>query len=202
MPDNYTQLKERFINARARRAVLTTERDQLQSKIETLQTRHQAARTAQAVIQQVAERTQQQLQYNISSIVTTALAAVFDDPEQFKIKFVQRRGRTECDILFVKGEQEMDPIGFTGGGVLDVTCFALRVAFLCLRPDTRRVLFLDEPFRNLHGQQEQERCSAMVKMMSDRLGIQINMISDVETINSVADKVFTCSLNNGITVVT
>ena len=36
--------------------------------------------TAQVIIQKVAQQTQQELEYHISDIVSTALAAVFDDP--------------------------------------------------------------------------------------------------------------------------
>lgn len=201
MPDfvSYTILKDSFIQERARRQVLRDQARRLQDDCDTTDQQLVAARAAQAVIRAVAMATQQQLERNISNIVTTALGAVFDNPEQFKISFVQRRGRTECDILFARGDQEYDPIGYTGGGVLDITCFALRVAFLCLRHNIRRVLWLDEPFRNLHGITEQERCSAMVKMISQRLGIQINMVSDVDAVNRNADRVFTCTLVNGIT---
>lgn len=196
---DYSTLREQFINARARRSVFTEQRNGLVNSTITLNQKLMAARRAQTVIQTVAERIQHQLEYGISKIVSDALSAVFDDPEEFRVRFIQRRGRTECDMFFVKNGQEMDVLGSVGGGVLDIVCFALRIAFLFLRHDIRRVLVLDEPFRNLHGQSEQERCSAMVKMMSTRLGIQIIMVSDIELINSAADRVFTCRLVDNVT---
>jgi hypothetical protein len=97
-------------------------------------------------------------------------------------------------------EKNLNPIGFTGGGVLDITCFALRIAFWSLRKN-RNTIVIDEPFRNLHGVKELEKCSDMVKMLSDKLGLQFLMVSDVELVNKAADRIFNVDLVNGVSVV-
>lgn len=118
----------------------TKERDSLQARVRDL---HEAATLAQAVAQKV----QSQAHEKIAEIVTKCLA-IFDEPYEFKIRFSRSRGRTEAKLLFERDGLEMDPLHASGGGVVDVAAFALRVACLVLRrPVLRRVLFLDEPFR-------------------------------------------------------
>lgn len=189
------QYKEQFQKLRGRQEFLEkelTEKLQLEDK---LMHKLMVAEKARKFLLEVAERIQSRLEYRISYIVTTKLAAVFDKPEEFLVKFVQRRDQTECDLMFVKGGRKMDPLGFTGGGVLDVTCAGLRLTFLTLSSN-RRVMISDEPYRNLHGVPEQVRCSEITKMLSSKLGYQIIMVSDVQEINSSASKVFTVELGS------
>lgn len=194
------EYREKFDSLRFRRDQLSKELEELKLKESVLRERTIAIEKVKAYIQFKAEEAQRFLEVHISRLVSTALSAVFDDPEEFLVKFIQKNGRTACELSFMKNGREMDPIGFTGGGVLDITCFALRVAFLRLKK-TRNVLILDEPFRNLHGKKEQERCSEMVKMLCRELGMQILMVSDVEEVNSAADKIFYCKLVDGTTQV-
>jgi len=192
--------REKYISLRAEESILQRDVEALKVKGNTLEDRSLRLEKMRVLIQAVAEQTQKNLEFRISKLVTTALSAVFDDPEEFLVKFVKRRGKTECDLLFIKNGREMNPIGFTGGGVLDITCFALRIAFWSLKKN-RDTILIDEPFRNLHGIKEQERCSEMVKMLSDELGIQFLMVSDVDLVNKAADKVFNVDLIDGVSVV-
>lgn len=145
---------------------------------------------AQAVIQIVSKRTQEELEYHISELVSLALNAVFPDPYELKLKFEVRRGKTEADLLFSRGGEIMDPLTASGGGPVDVASFALRVALWSLRrPRTRAVLVLDEPFRFL-SRDLQPKASLMLSEISKRLGLQIIMISHSPDLIESADKVF------------
>jgi len=151
---------------------------------------------AQRIVQFVAKEVQKDLEYHISNIVSMALFAVFPDPYDFEIEFVERRGKTECDIFFVKDKERMDPVLSSGGGPLDVASFALRCAFWSLKK-TRPMIILDEPFRFV-SVSFQEQCADMLKTISKKLGIQIVMISHLPKIISSADKIFDVSQVNGI----
>jgi len=83
---------------------------------------------ARSIIQVVAQETQGQLEYRINSLVTMALSIVFDDPYELSLRFEERRGKTEADLTFLRGDEEMDPMDESGGGAVDVAAFALRVA--------------------------------------------------------------------------
>ncbi len=197
----YQTLKQNFIDAKATRNIHINNCEKYNQSILSLKEDQIAAKAAQIYCQQKAEETQRNLEHRISNLVSTALSAVFEDPDTFRVKFVQRRGRTECDLVFMKNNEETE---FVGGGVKDVTCFALKIAFLFLkRNKTGNRLFFasDEPFRNLHGEKEQENCSDMAKMLTRECNLQILMISDVDRVNKAADKIFTVEMRNKISYV-
>lgn len=144
---------------------------------------------AREVINIVAKDTEQQLEMRITNIVTMALAAVFPDPYEFKLVFNERRNQTEADLLLVRNGEELSPVDGAGGGVLDVVSFALRIAVL-LMSGYRRVIILDEPFRHLSADL-QSKASEMMKMLSDKLGIQFIMVSHEDGIIDCADNIIT-----------
>ena len=154
---------------------------------------------AKEIIRTVGQKTQEQLQYHISDITSLALDAVFADPYELKVEFVQRRNKTECDLLFVRNDSAVDPISASGGGAVDVASFALRIAsWSMMRPRTRNTIILDEPLRFLSGD-NQERASAMIKEISQRLGLQFVIVTHESILASYADRVFETSIRKGIT---
>lgn len=153
---------------------------------------------AREIVRDVGLKTQQQLQFNISDIVSLALDSVFDDPYELKVDFVQRRNKTECDLLFVREDLKIDPIEASGVGAIDIASFALRIASWSMKyPRTRSIIMLDEPFRHL-STNYQERASAMIKEISEKLGLQFVIVTHEENLLSSADKVFEVSIRKGI----
>lgn len=156
--------------------------------------RHEQARE---IIREVGIKTQQQLSFHISDITSLALEAVFNEPYELKVEFVQRRNKTECDLYFERNGERMDPLTASGGGAVDVAAFALRIAsWSMLRPRTRNTIILDEPLRFL-SVDLQERASTMIKEISERLGIQFIIVTHENTLASYADKVFEVSIKKG-----
>ena len=152
---------------------------------------------AQIIIQIVASKTQNQLEYRLSEIVSLALAAVFEDPYKLKVNFVIQRGKTECVLLFERKGELFDPLFSSGGGAVDIAAMALRVAIWSLtQPKTRNVLILDEPFRFL-SRGYQVKASLMLKELSEKLSLQIIMVSHSESLIDGADKVFRATIENG-----
>jgi len=160
--------------------------------------RHEKARE---LIREAGLKTQQQLQYHISDITSLALDAVFDNPYQLQAEFVQRRNKTECDLYFVRDGERVDPLSASGGGAVDVACFALRIAsWSMLRPHTRNTIILDEPMKNLSAAY-QEKGSAMLKEVSERLGLQFIIVTHEPILASYADRTFEVSIRKGISKV-
>jgi len=161
---------------------------------------------AQAIIQLVAQATQEELKYHINEIVTLSLSAVFDNAYSFETDFVQRRNQTEADLWFVRDGERIHPLSASGGGAINVAAFALRVSLWSLRKDrSRPVIVLDEPAQNVKGDEANIKFIQMVKAVSERLNLQIIMVSDervpLEDIEKGADKVFKVSIKNGKSVV-
>ena len=125
------------------------------------------AEEARSRAQAVAQLVQQQAHAQIAGVVTSCLQSVFGkDSYTFKIKFVQKRGRTEAQLLLVNdGVEIMDPINEDSGGVVSVAAFALRLACLVLaKPRLRRLLVMDEPFSQLSAEYRPAIRSMLLKL--------------------------------------
>lgn len=171
-----------------------------ETKIDQLDGDIQDSLKAQSIIQLVAQETQQTIEYQISRLVTLALKAI-DKPYSFNLKFVQRRGRTECDIVFMKNGIEFDPLSEVGGGIVDVAAFALRISLWAIQhPKSRNVFILDEPFKNINDPKRilHKKVAEMVRTISQMMKIQIIMVSCIPEMEEVADRIFVVSNKKGI----
>lgn len=156
---------------------------------------------AASIIRIVGLETQQQLQFHISDITSLAMGGIFPDPYKVQLEFVEKRGKTECDILFDRNGNQVKPLDAVGGGAVDVASFALRIASwsMAMRK-TRNVILLDEPMRFLSSAY-QENASEMIKEVSQKLGIQFIIVTHNPVLTENADKVFEVSIRKGITKV-
>lgn len=144
---------------------------------------------ALAIVQEVGLKTQVQLQFHIADLVTMAFDACQIDYE-FQVEFVERRNKTECDLLFRRGENTQDPQDASGGGAIDVASFALRIASWTMKqPRSRNVIILDEPMRFL-STDLQPFASQLLKELSEKLNLQFIIVTHEEVFTAAADKVF------------
>lgn len=144
--------------------------------IEGAQKRHKASASAQVILQQAAQMVQQAAHDRIAAVVTKALQSVYGDHYEFRIHFEKKRGKTDARMVFVKNGEEEDPIDGSGGGILDVASLALRLACLMLtKPKARKLLILDEPFKNINGDDNRERAAELITALSEEFGVQIIM---------------------------
>lgn len=160
---NILQLRNRLEQQRGQRIEIEKTLGLLQNELDEKRRSLRRHEQAREIVREVGMKTQQQLQYHISDITSLALESIFHEPYQLKVEFVQRRNKTECDLLFVRNGSEMDPLTASGGGAVDVAAFALRIASWSMaRPRTRNTIILDEPFRFLSADnQERDRKSVV-----------------------------------------
>ena len=136
-----------------------------------------AALEAQKIVQALAESIQQEAHGRIAGVVSRCLAAVFEDPYEFRIVFEQTRGRTEARLVFVRDGVEVNPIDSSGGGVVDVAAFALRLSCLMLsRPARRRVVVMDEPFRFV-SKAYRPAVALLLEQLSKELSVQFIVVT-------------------------
>lgn len=153
------------------------------------------------IFQKASQLTQRQLSKTVSDIVSNALAAVFEDPYTFKIEFVSRRNVTECDLLFERNEETRSPLDSCGYGAADIASLALRVAYWKLG-NSRNVLILDEPTRNLDAK-KQRLASIMIKKLSRMSGgLQFIIVTHNKDLAESADRQFRVIKENEVSHVT
>lgn len=145
------------------------------------------AEEALAFIQQVAKATQGQVKVHIEDIVTMALETIMDNPYKLELDFVLRRNKTECDIYFVRNGRRIKPIDESGGGAVDIASFASRIALWSLS-SSDNVLVFDEPFKFV-SKQYQAKVAELLNKLSDKLGLQIIMVSHNDNYIQQADKI-------------
>lgn len=133
---------------------------------------------AQKLVQGVAEAVQNQAHKRIASVVTRCLQAVFgEEAYEFRINFEQKRGKTEARLAFVRGDVQVDPCDGAGGGAVDVGAFALRLACLVLsRPQRRRLLVLDEPWKHL-SREFRPRMRELVMSLAKEMSVQFIIVT-------------------------
>lgn len=202
---NLKEIRYRLEQKKGERAQLRQTISRLEEQVDNGQRSLVTHEKARKILQEVALKTQQQLSYNISSIVTLSLETVFDVPYTLELDFVERRSKTECDIYFVRDGVRIDPFS-GGGGAIDIAAFALRIALWSMQtPRTRATLILDEPFKHLKGEEANRKALEMVSKLSKKLGIQIIMVSDErvsrEVTEEFTDSLFETSINKGVTYV-
>lgn len=186
---------------------LKGKRDKLQSDISKSssilkkeESRCRDIEKAQVIIQEVAQQTQQELVFHISDLVTSALYSIFEDKYRFKLDFVVKRNKTEAEMFLETADEgdKVDPMNDTGGGVVDITAFALRVALWSLKPNrSRNVIVLDEPFRFL-SRDLQPKASAMLKMLSEKIGLQFIIVTHSPDLIESADRIFEVKFKKGV----
>lgn len=142
---------------------------------------------------------QDNLAAKLSGIVTKAISTVFEEPIEFVVQFVERRGVSECDLSLKIGEDYYDILNEQGGGVADVCSMCLQMAFIMMS-QVNRVLVIDEPARHMDVV-AQERFIAVLKQLCQELKFTIIMVTHSQTFSDNADKVFTVTKKGGISYV-
>lgn len=161
-----------------------------------LKTMGQDIDEATAILQKVAQDTQNQLSWYVTDMASAAIEAVFPENRDYRLflEFVQRRGRTEADIFLADSQgNRIRPADAEGGGFIDVVAFVLRPTLWSLDRSTRPVLICDEPFRHLHSREYHSRVAELLRTLSDRLGLQIIMVTGEDESTEIiegADRVF------------
>lgn len=154
------------------------ETEKLQTSVQRLDHLTQA----RSIAQEVAEAIQMQAHEQIAGVVTECLQLVFGPDYAFKINFSKKRGRTEANLVLLrKGHEIEDPLNEDSGGVVDIASFALRLSCMVLtRPALRRILILDEPFKNVHSAIYRERVREMIEKLSEQFKVQFVIVTGID----------------------
>lgn len=172
----------------AEKRLLEHELGKYEEELEQCAKEKKAIEDARNIMQLAARKTQENLEVHFSDLVSKALMTVFDDPYLFVPKFEERRNKTECDLWFERNNVRRRPQFSAGGGVIDVTSFALRLAYNRLEKGAP-VLILDEPFKML-SKSLMPRAIELLHMLAHEFGIQMIINSHIDDIAQQADKVF------------
>lgn len=183
--------------------LLLQNKRQLKTKIKELEKEIECSEKAHAVIQEVAAMTQEQMQYHLSDLVSSALESVLKHPYEFKVEFIPQRGKIVAQHYFVQNGKK---VSITGGGVKDLASLALRFTMWALGNDrsrTRNIIVLDEPLKWLKGSSMPKKGAAIIKEISQKMGVQVIMVShNPELIESADNIIEVVKDENGVSQIT
>lgn len=195
--------RQRLERAKGQQASAIQNLENAEERMDDAEVEVACCEEALSITRHVAQETQQQLEFQISELVSLAMFSVFDSPYEFELEFVQRRNRTEADIWFSRGGHRVAPIDASGGGAVDVAAFALRIALWNLAvPRTAPVIMQDEPLKWLKGGDLPEKGAEMMKELSSRVGLQMINISHIPDQIEGADLRVEVKMKNKVSQVT
>ena len=191
------RVKQLFLQSKGMKKQVENNLIQNKTTLNNLNNRIKLLEQAQAFLQKVAQDTQSQLKFQIEDIVNLALETCFPNEYEFQLQFNIARGKTDAELVFLsqKTGRPIDPMNASGGGVVDLTAFALRIASYALEQGVDNVIILDEPFRFI-SRDLQARAGEILKSLSTKLGLQIVMVTHIGQMIDVADKVFEVKKNS------
>ena len=191
------RVKQLFLQSKGMKKQVENNLIQNKTTLDNLNNRIKLLEQAQMFLQKVAQDTQSQLKFQIEDIVNLALETCFPNEYEFQLQFNIARGKTDAELVFLsqKTGRPIDPMNASGGGVVDLTAFALRIASYALEQGVDNVIILDEPFRFI-SRDLQARAGEILKSLSTKLGLQIVMVTHIGQMIDVADKVFEVKKNS------
>lgn len=132
----------------------------------------------------------------IETLVTHALRSIWEEPFDFRIETVEKRGVTQDQPKLLKDGVEASIMDGHGGGIVNVVAFVLRLIFILKKkPALRKVVFLDEPFAYVSANY-QPKVGELLRELTEKLGIDMLMVTHQEILESYADLVYTLKATN------
>lgn len=190
-----TECRSAIDEAKGRFKSLRRDQQENNSNIKAYRRLKEGIEEAQALIQQTAKETQEQLRYHVEDLVQSAIDTCFPGQYDFFLSFEIKRGRTEAEIYLEREGERINPMDSSGGGVVDIVAFALRLACWSLSR-TDPVIVLDEPFKFLSAD-IRPLAGEILKTLSEKLGLQIIMVTHDSVMIDVSDRVFEVKLKKG-----
>jgi DNA repair ATPase RecN len=101
---------------------------------------------------------------------------VLDDPYEVELRPVQRRNKTEVDLVLTRDGEDFDALSETAGGAVDLVSFALRLGAILFDKSLRPLLVLDEPFRFVSAKYR-PRIKQVLEELVSELDFQVIMVT-------------------------
>lgn len=157
------------------------------------------------VLRMYAKIKEQALREKIDDVVTQGMRLIFGNTYTSKMEFKISRGQAVLIPKIIsefQGEQIETPIEDSrGGGVANVASVIYQILVLSLyEPRQSKILIADEPFRNL-SQEHLEAAGEFLKILSEKLNIQIVLVTHRKELEAVADRLYKFSNKDGVTQV-
>lgn len=139
----------------------------------------------------------------IEAVITEAVRLIYGDTYRVELSYSVKNNRSCLGIEMVRdtpaGEVRRDMTGF-GGGMADTISVPLRLMVLMGSKQTDKVCVLDECWKHMDLERV-ELVGKFLRLLADRLGMQIVICSHHEKIREFADRTYEVAENSGVSKV-
>jgi len=190
----YLDIQSDYDKLISQKAALIQEKKKKRKLIRQLNKKIEKHIGAQVTLNEFSKISQEKFKDKIESLVTMVIQTVFDRPFTFHLEFQKKRNNIECVPVVKEGKDEFSPKDDMGGSILDLISFAFRIVLWSLEsPRSRNVFILDEPF--IWTGSLIKRVGDALKILSQKLNIQIILVSHENDLIEICDKAWRISHN-------
>jgi len=140
-----------------------------------------------------------QMKGKIEGIITEAMKLIYDDSYSAELTYSVKNNRSHLEIEMLrqtaKGEVQRNMDGF-GGGMADTISMPMRLMVLMGAKQTDKVCILDECWKHIDPERV-ELVAKFVRILADRLGIQVVFLTHHPLMRDFADRVTEVTEVNG-----
>ena len=180
-------------------ALLQRQLDDLEEQILKLAGQVSLSQEALSFLEDLANGRRGAMKGKIEGIITEAQHLIYDDSYSTDLTYSVKNNRSHLAIEMVretkKGTVRRDMGGF-GGGMSDTMSVPLRLMVLMGAKQTDKVCFLDECWKHIDPDKV-ELVAKFLRVLVDRLGIQVVFLTHHQMMRGHADRVCEVSESGG-----
>lgn len=188
------EIRKRLYNVEAKRDFYVKEIDKSCVEMEKAEAKELILKKASSLLQQCSIQLRESMVGSIEETVTWAVKNFLDGDWSFKTHFAQKRSQWECTFQLIDPRGNENDLKYgSGRGMSDVVAFSLFVMFSALfNKNSRLPIVLDEPIPYLGTEVEKtaERAVAFLKNITERLNMQIIMITHQTPLVEAGDRAY------------
>lgn len=194
MQSKIKELQDRCNALKYRKAYLSDELQSLVKRKDKLEENLDICKEGSIIVAKAVEDTHKMLETSITGVVNQAMKVVFNEPYEMSFKVSQRGSASKTSQVVISLKKEGVEIDknlrkSVEGGMLTIIALVLRIAFMSLKPDLRKVLLLDEPFGAIArktdetGNSALDRTFSMVEKVAKEFGVQMIIVTHTDVEN-------------------
>ena len=197
LKQEFRELEDAYLLIRAERQSRETELESLKQERDSLIHDLEVCSKAIEFIEQVATEERRNVKKKVEDLITSCLHEVFDDSYSVEFEYGMKRAKTSVEVFSVRKcedglvvKREIDGIG---GGLADAISLPLKLIVLLNDSGLERNFIIDEPGKHL-SINHVPKFAHFLKTISQKLGVQIIMLSHHTCMDLFADSINEVSL--------
>lgn len=196
----YDDRLEELKRKEAENALLGRQVEESEKRIMELAEQVEIGHAGLSFLEDLANARRGAMKSKIESVVTEALRLIYGETYRCELSYTIKNNRSHMTIEMVRetpiGEVRREPTSGAGGGVSDTISVPMRLMVMLGSKQTDKVCVLDECWKHV-DKKRVELVAKFLRVLTERLGIQVLMCSHLVGIQVYADNAYHMSEVDG-----